>query len=141
MDKQSPVEVADRLSRKRAILIALAAIAFLVSQALTSRSHAGDDTLLTVGSVVLLLLLATGGGLLHQTKVRALMNDDVSRDHHRTAIGVGFWTAMIGALVFSWIPGMDAHSVRQAMQFVVTLGTSVAMLMFAVLELRAHRDA
>lgn len=137
MTNRSPVEVADRLSRKRAILIALAAIAFLIAQALTTHSHAGEDVLFTFWSILLLALLATGGGLLHKTKIRALMNDDVSRDHHRTAIGAGFWTTMIVALVFLWIPG----AARQAIQVAVTLGISTAMLVFAVLELRAHRDA
>ena len=141
MDSKNPVEVADRLSRKRAIIIALAAIAFHVAQLLATRPHRGQTALWTFQSALLLLLLATGGGLLHQTKIRSLMNDDVSREHHKTAVAAGFWTAMITALVFYWVPGVDAHTAREAIQLVVTMGIATALLVFASLELRAHRDA
>jgi MFS family permease len=145
VNTRSPVEIADRLSRKRAILIACAAVAFVVAQLLARRPETGQPALWTLTfwcwSMVLLLLIATGGGLLHQTKIRALMNDEVSRDHHRTAVGAGFWTAMITALVLYWVPGVDNHTARAAIQLIVTVGVAAALLVFAYLELRAHRDA
>jgi nicotinamide riboside transporter PnuC len=141
MDNRSPVEIADRLSRKRAILTAGTAVAFVVAQLLATRPHTGQHALWTFWSLLLLVLLATGGGLLHQTKIRALMNDEVSRDHHRTAVGAGFWTAMVAALAFYWVPGVDTHPARAAIQLIVTIGLAAALLVFAYLELRAHRDA
>jgi len=142
MDTRSPVEIADRLSRKRAILIAGTAVAFVVAQFLATLAHTGQPALWTwCWSMLLLLLMATGGGLLHQTKIRALMNDEVARDHHRTAVGAGFWAAMVAGLVFYWVPGLDRYSARAAIQLIVTLGVITALLVFAYLELRAHRDA
>jgi MFS family permease len=140
METRSAVEIADRLSRKRAVLIALAAVAFAVAQLLATRPQIGE-LVLWCWSLVLLLLIATGGGLLHQTKIRALMNDEVSRDHYRTAVAAGFWAAMVVALVFFWLPGVETHTARAAIQFIVTIGVTAALLVFAYLELRAHRDA
>ena len=139
MDNKNPVEIADRLSRKRPIIIAAAAITFVAAQLLATRPHAGQTVLFTFWCILLLLLIATGGGLLHQTKIRALMNDEVSRDHHRTAIAAGFWMAMAAALVFYWLPGVDSHSARQLIQGILTIGIATALLAFAYLEIRAQR--
>jgi len=138
---KDPVEIADRQSRKRAILLGLCGIAFLVVQALATRPHQGESALWTFTAALYLLLLATGGGLLTRTKIRALMNDDVTRENHRTAVAAGFWAAMLTALGFYWVPGADQHSAREAIRIVVTLGVVASLLAFSYLELRAHRNA
>jgi MFS family permease len=137
---KDPVEIADRQSRKRAILLGLCGIAFLAVQAMATGSH-HESGLWTFTAVLYLLLLATGGGLLTRTKIRALMNDDVTRENNRTAVAAGFWTAMLAALGLYWIPGVDQYSARDAIRVVVTLGIVVSLLVFSYLELRAHRNA
>src|SRR5262245_39118019 len=89
MPSPSPVELADQVSRKRAVLVAAAAIVFLGHAVLRPLLGGGFDVghhlrtdLWAVNAVLLLLLLATGGFLFSSRKVRALVNDEVSRANY-----------------------------------------------------------
>jgi hypothetical protein len=72
--------------------------------------------------------------------VRELVNDDISRDHSRTGAAAGFWMAMIVALGVYLLPVGRTLTAREATYLVVTPATGVALLVFAWLEARAHRD-
>jgi hypothetical protein len=95
----------------------------------------------SINVVVLLLCLATGGGILNDREIRALVNDEVSRANYRTSAIAGFWVAMISALLLYLIPAFAAIGGQDAIYIVVTLSVAIASLLFAYLELRAHRDA
>jgi hypothetical protein len=141
MESHNPVEIAHRLSRRRAIIAGLLGVAFLAAQVVATQPHHSASPLWTFTALCDLALLATGGGLLLRTKIRSLMNDDVTRANHRTALAAGFWTAMAAALGYYWLPGADSSSAREAVRIVVTLSMVVSFLVFSYLELRAHRDA
>lgn len=145
---KSPVEIADIRSRKRAILIGVGTLVFLLGQLLPLL--AGDratamiltrEVLWTVNAIVLLLILATGGGLLNRGDVRALINDEVSRSNYRASAIAGFWVAMVTALGLYLLPAAQDLTARETAYFIVTFSVIVASLAFSWLELRAHRDA
>lgn len=150
MESPSRVELADRISRKRAVVVAAAAIVFFVAQLMLRPFfdhgiHAArPETRLdwwAVNAALLLAVLATGGGLANKPAIRALVNDEVSRSHYRTAVVAGYWVAMgsaMGLYVLSKFRSLDAPD---AIFVIVTLSISVALLAFSWLELRAHRDA
>lgn len=149
MQSQSPVEIADRYSRRRAILVAAATAIFLVVQLFTHPLFAPDvgtehDTkiaLWVVNTLVLLALLATGGGLAKGRQIRALLNDEVARSHYRTAVVVGFWVAMTTAMGLYFVPGSERLTARETVYLIVTPSIGLALLTFSWLEVRAHRDA
>ena len=150
MESRDLVEIADRNSRKRAIIVAAAAIVFVAGQALgrPAFSDTADRALYNMRTgawalnvVLLLAFLATGGGLLNNPQIRALVNDEVSRANYRTSIVAGFWVAMTSALVLYLVPVFATLTGRQTLYLVLTLSVAVASLTFAYLELRAHRDA
>jgi MFS family permease len=140
----SPVEIADRVSRKRAIVAAVAAIAFVVIHILIRPfSHSANGLKLdywAINAVVLLAVLATGGGLLNNRQIRVLVNDEVSRSNYRTSVVAGYWVAMTAAMAVYFWPTAEGLSARNAVYVVVTASVSVALLVFSYLELRAHRD-
>ncbi len=148
MSSNVPVEVADRLSRKRAILIAIAVIAFLGAQTVArpnfadpaDTAHTAKAEMWGVHIALLLLLLATGGCLLRAKGVRALMNNEVTAGHQRTSVIVGFWVAMTTALVLYALPGAEHLDAREAVYVLVTASVSAALLLFSYLEYRALRD-
>ena len=147
MPPQNVVEVADRLSRKRALGTALAAGAFLIIQAIVHpvfRSEYGATGIRAymwaINAAALLLFLLPLGGVAWGRRVRALVNDDISRDHSRTGMAAGFWTAMIVAFGVYLLPIGQGLTAREATYLVVTPATGVALLVFAWLESRAHRD-
>ena len=149
MQSESPVEIADRLSRRRAIGVAIAAIAFLAVQVIAppfffSESASGSPlraTFWAANAVVLFLLLATRGGLIYGQRVRSLVNDDVTRGNHRSAVTVGYWVAMAVALGVFAAAGRTAFTAREAVYLIVTPSIAAALLFFSWLERRALRDA
>lgn len=150
MESRTPVEIADKNSRRRAVIVAAGAIVFVLGQ-LLGRTEFRDQTdtglylsrsiMWTVNVILLLAFLATGGGILTNREIRALVNDEVSRLNYKTSVVAGFWVAMTTALAIYLIPGLDHFTGRQAVYVVVTSSVAVASIAFSYLELRAHRDA
>jgi hypothetical protein len=150
MQSKSPVEIADRMSRTRALIVAIATFVFLAIQFLTrpffgtdpeSASHLTRQVMWAVNAGVLLLLLGTGGGLLNNRQIRALINDEVSRANYRTSAVTGFWVAMATAFAVYLVPAFESFTARETIYVVVTATVVVSLLLFAYLEHRAHRDA
>ena len=149
MPSASSVEIADYLSRRRAIGVAVAAGAFLVVQVIARpflpRGSAAASHLQPIAWAVnvaaLLLILATGGGLLCRPDLRGLVHDAVSRQNMRTAICLGYWIAMAGGMGLYAAAGPLHVTAREAIYLVVSTSTAAALLAFAYLELRAHREA
>ena len=150
MQSRTPVEIADRNSRNRAIIVAAAVIVFVAGQllgrgafdgAVDKGLHLSRSIMWSVNVILLLAFLATGGGLLTRREIRVLVNDEVSRMNYRTSVIAGFWVAMTSALAMYIIPAFESFTGRQAAYLVVTPSVAVAALLFSYLELRAHRDA
>ena len=148
MQSRTPVEIADQFSRKRAWMVAVAAIVFAAGQVLgLPPFHTADPSLhrarslmWMLNTVLLLALLATGGGLLNDRQIRSLVNDEVSRMNYRTSLISGFWVAMAVGLGLYLFPIFGEFTGPQAAYVIVTPAVFVASLAFSFLELRAHRD-
>ena len=150
MQSKSPVELADQVSRKRAILVAVAAGFFLIIQIITrpvfnaepeTAVHLSRVIMWAVNAAALLLLLFTGGGLFQRKEIRTLVNDEVTRTHSRSAVVVGYWTSMVIAMALYALAGDEGLTAREAIYLIVTPSVCLALLVFSWLELRAHRDA
>ena len=148
MQSKSPVELADQVSRRRAIAVALAAAVFLIIQIVTrpvfnsepETAHLSRVIMWAVNAAALLLLLFTGGGLAQKKEIRALVNDEVTRMHYKSAVATGYWTAMIIAMGLYALSGYRNLTAREAIYLIVTPSVGLALLAFSWLELRAHRD-
>ena len=150
MQSKSIVDRADQISRKRAIAVALAAGVFLVIQVVTrpvfnnnpeTAAHLSRIVMWAVNALALLLLLYTGGGLANKSEIRALVNDEVTRAHSKSAVAVGYWVAMVIAMGLYAYAGDNKLTGREAIYLIVTPSVAIALLTFSWLELRAHRDA
>lgn len=144
----SDVETADRVSRSRARILPVLAIVFIAGQA---AYFTQDDTTRTVDhvriaawlvwSLVLLAFLATGGGFIHSKRVRALMNDEVTRLNRLRSYSVGFWAASASAIGLYLLNLFEPVSGRDATHIILTAAIAGAVLVFGLLERRTHRDA
>ena len=150
MQSEDLVEIADRNSRARAYVMAAAGIAFLlihvvfrsyVGMGPETAEHLTRRVVWVVNVVILLLGLLTGGGLLNNRQIRALVNDEVSQTNYRTSAILGFWVAMVTALALYVFPSLERFTGPDAIYTVVTFSVAGAVLKFAYLEFRAHRDA
>lgn len=143
----SDVEKADRLSRRRSRMLPFVTLIFLTQQA-SYFSQSGTERLVDhvkisawiVLSLVLLLILATGGGWLQRREIRALLNDETTAEHRKQATGTGFWMAMGTAIGTYAVAMFEPVTGREAVHLVVTAGIAAALLHFSMLERRAHRD-
>lgn len=150
MPSATTVDLADRYSRKRAMIVAAAALAFIIIHVIfrplafggpDSARHANTEIMWAINAVVLLACLATGGGILNSRQIRSLVNDEVAQSNYRSAVVAGYWVAMTTAMGLYVIPGFARITGRDAVWAIVTAGISVALLTFSYLEYRAHRDA
>jgi hypothetical protein len=144
----SDIETADRLTRKRARMLPFLAIIFLTQQAAyfaDTNPQARMVDHVKVGawlvlSVVLLLLLATGGALLRPKAVRALMDDEVTRANRAEAFRIGFLVTMIVGIGLYFLDQVAPMPGRETIHILVTAGIATALIVFGALERRALKD-
>jgi hypothetical protein len=149
MNPTDQIAKADRISRLRPTLFALCGAYFgLLQLALHPYFDRLSDPALrwrqyawVLNAVLILMILAMGGGFLNRTAISRLVNDEVSRHNSRRAINGGFWTAMATAFAIYLAPLDRMPTARQSIYLIVSIATTFAMLAFAWLEHRANRDA
>jgi hypothetical protein len=142
------VEKAERIGRSRARLFALQAILFISWQGLffagatEDRMRLVDEVKISawfVWVLVLLALLATGGGLMRSKKLRALLNDELTRANRAQAYVAGFWAAVVSAIGLYIIDLVDQIYTREAIHFILSAAIASAFITFAARERRSAR--
>jgi FtsH-binding integral membrane protein len=144
----SDVETADRLSRRRARMLPVLATLFLSGQAIYAlgphgMSRSVDQLKVAawlVWATALLFLLATGGAPFRSREVRALMEDESTREHRSRAYAVGFWLAVATSMGIYLLTAFDNVKPREAIHIIVTVAIFGALATFGILERRALRD-
>jgi hypothetical protein len=139
-------ESADSPSRRYATLCICAGVAFIVLQLaarpfLSTYWDQRQEVKLVawaVGIVVLLLLLAVGGGFLNRWGSAPVAEDDPSRINHRKAVGFGFWSTSAALILYCAVP--TYCTVQEISYLLVSVVTVDSLLLFALLELGKTRD-
>ena len=145
MPQLSDAEQADRLSRRRARMMIPFALIFITQQATFFSEKAGDHRPVTwvhttgwlILAAVILGALVTGGFWFKPKAVRALMEDEVTRENRYRALSLGFVMAMATAMILFLIDRFEAIPARIAIHLILSVGLGFAMLRFAGLEKRA----
>jgi hypothetical protein len=139
---------AEQLNRRRARALPFLAVALLAQQAVFFTGAGRGERLVDhvqtgawiVLSIVLLLVLATGGGWLYSRQVRDLANDEVTRANRAIALRTGFLVGMAAAIVVYVLTLAESISGREAAHIILTSGIASALLSMGFLERRALRD-
>lgn len=137
---------AEQLSRRRARMLPVLIVLFLAQQAtyLTSDSGPPDGparlhiAAWLVLSIVILIILATGGGWIYSRAVRQLANDEGTRVHRDRAFRAGFIASMSACIALYFVAMFEPLTGREAIHVVMTVGILVTLVWFAFLERRAH---
>lgn len=146
------VEAADRLSRRRRRGLWASAVLFVLWQGVFYTWGAPDRAPLrhvdelkvsawVLWCLAIMLLLATGGGLLQRRHLGRLMNDEVSTTNRQAGQRFGFWAAMaaaVGVYVAEFLVRLSTHD---AIHIIMTAGLGGALLRYALLERRSEREA
>lgn len=133
------VDGAERASRGRAILMAIAGAILLLNAALQIGNPDYVQPTLRGGSWLLLIglwafLLANGGGLRLKGRMRQLLNDELSLRNRARALAAGFYamlTAALAVYVATWETGIVAGD---AIKLISAAGLATALLVYAWLE-------
>jgi hypothetical protein len=145
MQSQSPVERADRISRRRARLFPVLAILFIAGQPLYfARIGYGVADLqgaLWLGwALILLAALAFAGGRFAGAAVRDMVEDEVSRANRLRAYATGFWAASLSTVALFAFSLFDNLKAQESLHIILTAGIGAALLRFGALERRALAD-
>ena len=135
----SEIERAEAKSRARAWVMGLLALVVAVNStfgldnpANDAASFRGGMWLLTVA--LALAVLASGGGLMLNRRLRALMNDERSQANRSRAFVTAFFAAILvaaGLYVVTWSTPID---VRAALRLVTGFGLAAGLARYALLE-------
>lgn len=151
MTTASPGEIAERTQRRRNRILWLFPMLFFIWQGAFFSSYATPHTplrtveLVSLGShlflaVVLLFVLATGGGWRHGKAVRVLLDDESTRVHRAQAYAAGFWALALCALgLYAAAPFVELATGEIA-HILLSVAVAVPALRFVMLERRAARD-
>jgi MFS family permease len=147
MTAPSDIDLADRLSRRRARMFPLLGVYFIAGQAVFFR-HAEEPARIAafkisawlVWALVLLIALAFAGGHFRGAKVRALVEDEVSRANRLRGYATGFWAAAAAAVLLYVINMFEPVTGREAIHLILTALVGAALIRFGMLERRALRD-
>jgi hypothetical protein len=147
MTDQTDYEIADRISRRRARMFPILGIYFLAGQAIFF-GHVGEPERVAafkisawlVWAVVLLLALAFAGGPFRGRKIRALVEDEVSRANRARGYAAGFWGGCIAAIALYVLTMFEPVTGREAIHIILTATVASALIRFGTLERRALKD-
>ena len=150
MTERTTFEQADYLSRRRARMMPALVVIYMSQQAsffatMSQPHHSSGADAVKIGawvvlSLVLLLALATKGFWFQPREVRDLIDDELTQTNRLKALRAGYLMSMGVAIVCYFLDQIDPLTAREAIHLIVSLGLGVALLSFAALEKRAHRD-
>jgi hypothetical protein len=149
MTERTAAEKADFLSRRRARMLPMLAIFYLIQQTTYFRStaspHPRDVDYVWIGAWVVLSLLilaglATKGFWLQPQPVRELIDDESSRANRLEGLRVGFIFAVLTGIALYLVDEFSPMTAREAIHIILSFGLGAALLRFGILERRAHRD-
>ena len=149
MTERSTAERADYLSRRRARMLPVLAILYLMQQTTYFRStanpHPRSVDHVWIGawmvlSLVILAALVTKGFWLQPQAVRDLIDDESSRANRLEGLRIGFIFAILTAVLLYFVDQFWPMTAREAIHIILSLGLGAALMRFGMLERRAHRD-
>ena len=138
-------ELADRLGRFRARMFPVLALMFLLQQAAFFSNPPAERAVdhVRIGAwvamtAVILFVLNSRGFWFRQARVRALIDDEVTRANRTSAMHWGFVAAMLAGIVIYVVQGVSQFTAREAIHLIVSAGIVMALMRFGLLERRAY---
>jgi cytochrome b561 len=143
-------EIAERAQRRRNRMLWVPILFFIWQGAYFSgfaKAHTPVRAveLVSLGShlflgVVLLVLLATGGGWRYSKAVRAVLDDEATRAHRAQAYAWGFWALALCILALYAASPFVRLELGEVAHILLSVAVAVPALRFLMLERRADRE-
>jgi protein-S-isoprenylcysteine O-methyltransferase Ste14 len=147
MTDSDDIALADHLTRRRARVATVSAVLFMASMATSFNAEDGNSrpqlfhmAALMVWALMLVMLLAVGGGLRRSRSVRALMNDESTRANRRDAMAAGFWAAVFAGFGLYGFNLLVPLTAGEAIRLIITATVATALFQFGKRERESLAD-
>ncbi len=142
---QSDAELADQLSRRRARMLPVLGLFFIMQQSAFWSNPPAERAVdhVRIGAWVLLtgvilFTLCTNGFWFRSAKVRAMIDDELTRANRTSAMHWGFVAAMLAGIVVYVVQGVTQFTAREVIHLIVSAGIVMALVRFGLLERRGY---
>ncbi len=133
------VNRADRLSNTRAIAAVVLAAVMMATQGQRMDDGGGGPLSWAITGITTIVFLVWASGVFRGTALRTVLNDESSDANRKRSLTLAFWTMMVTAIVCYALTYIKDYGPRDAIQVIVIVGISTALLSFGVMERRqAH---
>jgi hypothetical protein len=139
MTCDATIESAERASRGRAILMAIAAVVLLINVATQWADPHYVEPGVRGGSWIVVIalwifILANGGGLRLRGRMRELLNDELSLRNRARAVAAGFYMSLAAGLAVYLATWRVEMAAGDAIKLITAAGLSTALFVYAWLE-------
>ena len=138
-------ETADRLGRRRARMLPVLAMMFLIQQAAFFSNPPAERAVdhVRIGAwvvltTVILMVLNSRGFWFRSKAVRAMIDDDVTRANRAAAMHWAFVATIVAAIGVYVAQGAVQFTTREAIHLIVSVGIVAALMRFGLLERRSY---
>lgn len=149
-DTLSLVDRAERMQRRRTRIMTAQGLLFVIWQTsyLVGRPDPTEPlrrveqvqlAAYVFWAAALLVLLSTGGGWFRDRAARELANDEVTRDHRRSAFVWGYWALLVSCLGLYVASLFAPIGLMDTVHGLLSLGVALPTLRFVYLERRSER--
>ena len=144
-DQSSDADLVDRLGRRRARMLPVLGFFFLFQQfafftnppAERGVDHVRIGAWVLMNAVIL-FVLNSGGFWFRPARVRAMLDDEVTRANRASAMHWGFVAAILAGVVIYVFQAAAQFATREAIHLIVSAGIMMALVRFGLLERRSY---
>lgn len=141
MASPADIDTADQLGRRRARMLPVLAMFFLIQQTAFFSNPPGERAVdhVRIGAwvvltAVILATLATGGWWFRSPAIRAALDDERTRANRASAMQWGFISTVVTAIVIYATLGVTEFTTRESIHLLVSAGIVSALFRFGRLE-------
>ena len=144
-EQSSDADLVDRLGRRRARMLPVLGMFFLFQQFAFFTNPPADRGVdhVRIGAwvlmtAVILFVLNSGGFWFRPARVRAMLDDELTRANRASAMHWGFNAAVLAGVVIYVVQAAAQFTTRETIHLIVSAGIIAALMRFGLLERRAY---
>lgn len=125
---------AERLARRRSTAAIVMGTILIVTQSQRMDDGGAGPVSWGITGLVMALFLLWASGLFRDPRLRGMLNDEGSDVNRRRSLMIGFWNMLATAMVCYALSFLKDYGPRDAIQIIMTVGISSALISFGVSE-------
>lgn len=125
---------AERLVNQRSAVAVIAGFVLIVTQGQRMDDGGSGPIGWALSGAVAVLFLTWASGVFRGKALRGILNDECSEANRRRAIMIGFWNMIATSIVCYVLTYVKDYGPRDAIQIIMTVGMSSALISFGISE-------